>query len=201
MPKLNLHCVLLAAGQSSRYGSPKQLVKINGRCLVTRSFDILASVFGCNISVVVGANAEAVTAQLEGIPQIVENPIWDHGIGASIAAGVNALPDNCDAVVIALADQIAIKADHFAELVELHVSEPDLIHCAEYGGSVGAPVVFPKSYFEQLAKLDSDQGAKHIIEQVMAQDATQVSKLVMPAAALDIDTPSQLQSWLEEEID
>src|SRR5260370_32008401 len=96
---------LRAAGQGSRLGLRKAVVKIEGRTLAERGVDLLRDGGAAPVIVVTGA----VAVHLPGV-QTVHNPDWRSGMGSSLRAGLAALPEDSDAVVVALVDQPLVGA-------------------------------------------------------------------------------------------
>src|SRR5438552_16557921 len=91
----NIGAVILAAGESSRFGRPKQVIEFRGKTLLHRAVDA-ASEAGCApIAVVLGSNREEVARELTQTNVVpIENQNWRSGIGSSIRAGVRGLIDN-----------------------------------------------------------------------------------------------------------
>src|SRR6266513_3778602 len=87
--------VILAAGESSRFGQPRQLIQFRGKSLLHRIVDA-AKKARCSPTVaVIGSDREEVERELKaGGAIIVENENWRLGIGTSIRAGVRVLIDN-----------------------------------------------------------------------------------------------------------
>src|ERR1700736_3539504 len=90
----NIGAVILAAGESSRLGQPKQLLQFRGQTLVRRIVDA-AREGGCSpIVVVIGSDKDKVAGELERTDAvIVENENWNDGMGTSIRSGVQRLID------------------------------------------------------------------------------------------------------------
>lgn len=82
--------MVLAAGSSSRLGSPKQLVRLGGENLLERAVRV-AREAGCGpVVVVLGASADLIRLQCDlGDACVVVNEDWASGMGASVAAGVS----------------------------------------------------------------------------------------------------------------
>ena len=96
---------------------------------------------------------------------IVENRRADAGIGRSIAAGVERA-DTADAVVIALGDMPLVGRKTYSSILTAFSDNPEyLIVAPEYEGRRGHPVLFARPLFNALKTLDSDTGAKGVIEQ------------------------------------
>ncbi len=185
--RVNIAVVVLAAGEASRMGEPKQLLEVNGRPLIRFvAENVLQS--GCGpVTVVIGAHAGKVRAALDGCRvNIVENPRWAEGMGTSIQAGVRSVEEaGADAVILMLADQPLIDATVLKRLAELHRTSGKPIVAADYAGTVGVPVLFARECFPLLLGLAADQGCKGVILKNRAIAAT----MPCPEAEVDIDTP------------
>ena len=184
-----LYALVLAAGDSSRFGSAKQLVRVAGRPLLHTAVTRAAEVTGNALIVVLGAGAARLAPLLKHSPgSIVINREWREGLGSSIRAGVAKLPPACNAVMLLLADQAAVTADDLRRLVGTWRKQPQCIAAALYGGVSGAPAIFPRSAFRELCELRGDVGARALLR----RNAARVVRVPMPSAAIDIDTPEDL---------
>jgi molybdenum cofactor cytidylyltransferase len=184
-----LHAVVLAAGASTRFGSPKQLVRVAGRPLLHSAIAHAADVAGSAVTVVLGAHAAELTPLLtHSQALIVINRDWREGIASSIRTGVSRLPPSCNAVLLMLADQAAVTADDLKRLVSAWRRQPDYIVAARYGMTTGVPAVFPRSVFSDLAALRGDVGARALLQ----RNPERVVRVPMASAAIDIDTPEDL---------
>jgi molybdenum cofactor cytidylyltransferase len=182
--------VLLAAGSSSRFGSPKQLAAVGGRPMLVRVLDALLELEGRDaIAVVLGANADRLgpLVRHESV-NVVLNPDYAQGMAGSIRAGLAAAPADSRGVLIALADQVAVTSDDLRQLVICWQQRPDRIVAAQYTGTTGAPAIFPSELFGELAALQGDRGARALL----SLHADRVVAVPMPSAALDVDTPADL---------
>lgn len=182
--------VILAAGASSRMGTPKQLLVLEGRPLLVRAVEAALASPAWPVVVVLGANAEAIRPLLARLPVLVtENPAWSEGMAASIRAGVTTLRQfsrALDAAVIALCDQPAFSADTIAQLVAAHHATGRGIVAARYAGRNGAPALFRREHFPTLTALTGEEGARALLN----GDANQVAGVDLPQLALDLDTPA-----------
>ncbi len=190
-----LSAIVLAAGGSSRYGRCKQLVKINGSSLVRLAVDKLLPLFSHDrISVVVGANQEAVAQAVRDLPVIVvENEHWQQGLASSLKAGINSLEPDCRAVLITLCDQILITEKHLRQLADKWIADPSRIIASGYAGTLGTPAVIPAEFYPQLLALEGDTGAKSVLR----NNAERVSTLPTPEAEFDLDVPADLEKLLQ----
>jgi molybdenum cofactor cytidylyltransferase len=181
--------VLLAAGASTRFGSPKQLVRIAGRPLLHTVVTRAAEVTGNALIVVLGAGAAELAPLLKHSPgSVVVNRQWREGLASSIRAGVARLPATCAGVMLVLADQAAVTSDDLRRLAGTWRRRPQSIVAALYAGTTGAPAIFPRSTFAELAALRGDAGARSVLR----RSVDRMIRVPMPAAELDLDTPEDL---------
>lgn len=186
--------ILLAAGGSSRMGEagPKQLLPYQGKTLVRHAAQICAATRCQPVFVVIGAQAERVRKELEGLKvSVVENARWREGIGSSIRAGVEAaaqIDPGLDALIFALADQPKVKAGHLDALVEAYERDRPGVVASEYGGGAGVPALFDRRLFGELLALTGDAGAKSVI----ARHRSEAVVLPLPEAEIDVDTPDDI---------
>jgi molybdenum cofactor cytidylyltransferase len=89
-----------------------------------------------------------------------------------------------------LADQPFITASHLNLLRQKYLARSDNpIVAADYDGAVGVPAIFSASVFDDLRSLSGDEGAKRVIKKYGAL----VRTINLPEAAIDIDTPADLE--------
>jgi molybdenum cofactor cytidylyltransferase len=185
--------MLLAAGRSLRFGSPKQLADVHGRPMLTHALNTILGL-GSHVSatVVLGANADQLEPLVHGTSvKPVFNKDHEQGVASSIRAGLSVMPPDTNAVLIALADQVAVTSEDLRRLVDGWEERPDCIVAARYADAIGAPAIFPSSLFAELAALEGDRGAKVLL----MRHAERVVAISMPAAALDVDTPGALDAY------
>lgn len=184
-----LYAIVLAAGASTRFGSPKQLVRIGGRPLLHTVVTRAAEVTGNALIVVLGCGAAELAPLLKHSPgSVVVNRHWREGLASSIRTGVLRLPPTCSGALLLLADQAAVTTDDLKRLAGTWRRRPQCIAAALYAGTAGAPAIFPRSTFSELAALRGDMGARAILR----RSADRLVRVPMPAAELDLDTPEDL---------
>lgn len=178
--------LLLAAGASRRFGSPKPLARFRGHTLVERSVALLRPVCTAGILVVSGAEDQLLRNVLgAGVP-VVHNPHWAAGLAASLACGIRNLPA-ADAVLVLPCDLPAVTGEDLGRLAAAWQEAPDQVAAAAWAGNLGPPAIFPRSRWPALLTLQGDQGARGLLE---AEPG--LIRVPMPSAALDVDTPEDL---------
>jgi CTP:molybdopterin cytidylyltransferase MocA len=187
--KKSLHAIVLAAGASRRFGSPKQLVRFEGQLLIQRVIAAATELVGSAVSVVLGAHAAEITANLPpGTASIVINRGWQEGIGSSIRLAVSRLPGACDGVLVMLGDQPMVGSASLNRLAAAWRRQPRSIVASRYGAVTGVPAIFPRWCFSDLSALRGDQGARVLLSRY----GDHVVRLSHPEAAVDIDYPEDL---------
>ena len=186
----DLQVILLAAGSASRFGSPKLLAEIHGRPLLVRAIETLLEVVARDqLVVVLGADADRLEPLVnQAKVELVLNPEHAKGMAASIRSGLTSVPSNCGAVLIALADQVAVTPDDLRRLIDCWHDQPERIAAAWYDEVAGVPAIFPAAQFAELTKLQGDRGARELLRRL----AGQVVTVAMPSAAVDVDTQADL---------
>lgn len=184
-----LYAIVLAAGPSTRFGSPKQLVRLAGRPLLHTVVTRAAEVTGNALIVVLGSGADQLAPLLKHSPGVVViNRDWREGLASSIRAGIARLPSACTGALLLLADQAGVTTDDLRRLTGTWRKQPQYMAAALYAGTVGAPAIFPRSLFPELAALRGDAGARVVLR----RGADTLVRVPMPSAALDVDTPEDL---------
>ena len=186
-----LGAVLLAGGLSRRFGADnKLLADVGGTPMVGRiAREILAG--GVDpLIVVTGAEHDAYAAALKGLAvRLVPNPLWDEGMGGSIAAGVRALPGDCHGAFIVPADMPNLTAAVLRRLAEAFVHEEGarVVVPVTAGGGQRNPVLWPRHYFAGLAALSGSKGGKSLLDTL--GDARLDVAFDDESLFADIDTP------------
>lgn len=191
MTPTGLDVILLAAGSASRFGSAKLLLDVGGRPMLDRALETLLEVaLRERIVVVLGAHADLLEPRVRpyGV-RVVVNPEHASGIASSLRTGISQLKSDCRGVLVALADQVAVNSDDLERLISTWEDAPDRIAAARYDSVIGVPAIFPAAMRAELANLQGDRGARDLLR----HHATQVVSVPMPSAAVDVDTPEDLQ--------
>lgn len=196
--------LVLAAGASRRFGSPKQLALIDGVPMLQRVIETAQAALppdehGSRITVVLGAHAEAVRAGViersaPPHPEVVVCPDWDSGMAHSLRCGLAALetlgsgPDTPNAALVLLGDTPYITADDLRRLIDAWQVSPDVPAAAQYAETVGVPCVLPRDVWPGLKTLEGDRGAGAWLKARRAANGALIL-LAIPMAAHDVDRP------------
>jgi molybdenum cofactor cytidylyltransferase len=189
--------IVLAAGSSSRLGTSKQLLRIQGESLLVRTIKASIASNANQTIVVLGANAEAhlkATAQFN--IDMVINGNWETGMGSSLKTGLQfALKLNpaITAVVVVVCDQPLLSSDHLNELIRIYLETEKKIVGSHYGGSDGVPALFAQSHFKEILSLNNNEGAKKIIQSHLSE----IARVEFPSGEFDIDTQEDYQRFLK----
>lgn len=188
--------LILAAGNSSRLGEPKQLLDFKGKSLLRHvaeeSLKITKSVV-----VVTGANSIEISKEINDLKLIItENRIWNEGMGSSIYIGFNQLLNSFPAIencIVSVCDQPFIEASVFSELIQMQQDSQKGIIASKYADTVGTPVLFTKRYFTDLSKLTGQEGAKKLLQKFKDD----IAEINFEKGAIDIDTQNDYQQLIQ----
>jgi molybdenum cofactor cytidylyltransferase len=193
----NIAAVILAAGGSSRFGRPKQLIQFRGKTLLRRIFDAVSEANCSPIVVVIGDAKVEVRKELEPTnATVVENENWQRGIGTSIRVGAQHLIDNSadvDAIILLVGDQPFVNAAIIRELIALRAKTQKAIVASSYANTLGVPAIFDRICFSELLALDNSSGAKSIV----LSNKQRVAEFPFPNGKVDIDT---MEDWEKLEL-
>ncbi|HMC01970.1 MAG TPA: nucleotidyltransferase family protein [Flavobacteriaceae bacterium] len=186
--KLNIAILILAAGESKRMGTPKQLLKWKNTTLLGHTIQV-SETLNLKTFVVLGANFEEIKNSISSRSiQILNHENWKNGLGSSIAFGVDYIFKNeldIEAILIVLADQPLINSEYLNSMISVFEKGKNQIIASSYkDGKKGVPVLFDKIYFKELAQLSNDKGAKRLIEKY----TDKVVLLNAESMVSDIDT-------------
>lgn len=181
--------VILAAGASTRFGRPKQLLDWGSAPLAAHVADVALSAGLAPVLVVLGCQAEAVHAALSRRPvQIVMNWRWQEGMSTSVQIGLASLPPETEAAIFLQCDQPLITADLLRALVaRFEETGAPIVH-PTHAGQRSTPALFARRLFPELAAVAGDEGGRSLIARY-AGDVAAV-EVADPDALADVDTPA-----------
>jgi molybdenum cofactor cytidylyltransferase len=186
-----IYAVVLAAGESRRFGSPKLLEYLDGETLVGRAALLARQCCGERSVLVTGHRAEDVAAAAGGRCAIIlENRRYRDGLGTSIALAARSLASRADALLLLLADQPLIDVEHLRRLTETWSGAADEIVATAYAGTAGPPVLMPQDTFPALTRLRGDRGARSLLE----SGGHPLRLVNCEAAGVDVDDVADLEA-------
>jgi len=198
---MSVGAVILAAGSSSRMGSPKQTLQFQGKSLLRRAA-LAALGAGCRpVVVVTGAHAELCRRELDGLDvQEVLNISWETGMASSVRAGIEGLVTmdaDVAAAVLLLCDQPHVTSDVISSLLAAHKATGSSVIASAYGGSFGVPALFSVTLFTELTRLEGTSGAKEVIR----RHASEARFLNFYGGDVDVDTPDDFSRLIEKDVE
>jgi CTP:molybdopterin cytidylyltransferase MocA len=160
--------IVLAAGQATRFGGPKQLALVGGRPLVQHAVDAAHDGGVDEIVVVLGAFADEIESRLE-LPanaRIERNPAFAEGQSTSLRAGIRAAPAGAEAVVVLLADQPGVTAAEVRAVIRTFEQSGGPAVRASYRGTPGHPILLARSLFPEVLAGGGDEGAREVLRRL-----------------------------------
>ena len=189
--------IILAAGSSSRIGSPKQLLSFNESTLLGYTIE-QAKLARHPLLIILGAYADEIKKEIKQEDlHIIENIEWRKGMASSIRCGVNAMLSKfppCDAVIFLTCDQPYVDTALINKLISVHKHTRKSIVATDYGEAIGPPVLFHKKLFPELLKLEGDTGARMIVDEYKSERTT----VYFPTGIVDIDTMADYEYFKKD---
>lgn len=179
--------VILAAGYSYRMGQPKQLMPCKGVSLLQLAINAAMDSGSRPVLVILGAHYEAILPTLTDKEiTILYNNNWEEGMASSIRQGIQHLQTDSkiSKVILMLCDQPFVDASILESLVSTQAKTGKKIVSCFFSNTNGPPVLFDRSFFEELLLLKGDEGAKKLL----INHSSELSTVNFPLGANDIDT-------------
>ncbi|MFN3782805.1 MAG: NTP transferase domain-containing protein [Spirosomataceae bacterium] len=188
--------VLLAAGASSRMGTPKQLLPIGSKNMIQTLIDEALKTSCYPITVVLGANKAKIVPALVDMPiNLVDNANWESGMASSIKMGLIGsymIEKNIDSILFLTSDMPYVTSGYIQEIIRKAEETEALIIASKYGGTVGIPALFKREIFTDLLELTGEEGARKLIQ----QNKEKLALVDFPNGAFDLDTPEDYASFI-----
>lgn len=195
-PPPRIGAVLLAAGSASRMGhQPKCLLELDGVPLIRRLLTALSGAGADELVVVLGHYADRIEPVVRDFPvTLVHNPDPDAGQISSLRLGLQALPGQIDAVLVALADQPLIHSQDIRDLIGAYRMRPADTEVVQptVDGLPGNPVVFSQTVREQILASEARVGCRQWQQahpQAVHRWATTNTRY-----RTDVDSPDDIES-------
>jgi molybdenum cofactor cytidylyltransferase len=183
---MTISCVVLAAGISSRLGSPKQLLDLDGVPVLQHVLAAVDAAACDEIVVVLGHEAARIAAAvaLPARARIVLNDRFAEGQSTSLLAGLEAVDEAAEAALIVLGDQPRVPPSAYEAVLSSWDGVSDVVRPL-YDGVPGHPVLIARRAFGNFGNLTGDTGARAITD----RPGVEVREVNLPGPApVDIDT-------------
>jgi molybdenum cofactor cytidylyltransferase len=190
--------IVLAAGESSRFGQPKQLLDWKGQPFVRAVAQTAIEAGLSPVVIVTGANAPLIELAVKDLNvTVVHNEEWKSGQGSSIRTGIKHLTEDrkIGSAIFLLTDQPQVSASVLRALAEKHAQGLYSVVAPMVMDQRANPVLFDRLTFPDLLLLEGDVGGraifhKHRVEYLPWHD----DRLL-----LDVDTPEMYQRLISDE--
>ena len=188
--------IVLAAGRSRRMGTQKLLLPYGGQTVIGQVVDQVLGGPIDRLVVVTGCDHDRVVAALAGRElSFVHNPEPEAEMLSSVRCGLGALPVGCEAVLVVLGDQPAIRGEIVRGLVDAYRESRKAIVVPVHGGRRGHPVLFATRFVDDVQGRYDDVGLKGLLEE-HADDVLEV-EAESDSVLMDLDTPEEYRRALE----
>lgn len=179
--------LILAAGNSSRLGEPKQLLNFKGKSLLRHVSEESLKI-SKSVVIVTGSNHSEISNEIKDLEIVItENINWNEGMGSSIHIGFKKLLKSFPEIVnciVSVCDQPFISASVFSELIKMQKDSQKGMVASKYADTLGTPVLFTNKYFQDLSNLSGQEGAKKLLRKYKGD----IAAIHFENGAIDIDT-------------
>ncbi|MFH0877882.1 MAG: nucleotidyltransferase family protein [Candidatus Omnitrophota bacterium] len=191
-------CILLAAGESARFGSPKPLARLGPLTVIESILKNLLGTALDEIILVLGANAKEITAVLPPDKRLraVTNEEFRQGQTLSFKKGLRALTPLSGGVMLLPVDMPCIRMETFDLLLKTFSKHPDRILIPSYRNKNGHPPIFPIVLKEEFLDLENTEP----VSTIQRRHAEQI--LCFPVedqgVVLSFNTPTEFQKVIKK---
>ncbi len=180
MRPIDIACIVLASGQSKRFGVADKLeAKLDGKTVLEMVIDTVNSVGFGQVYIVS-------QYELQGHFKWIENIDPEKGQGHSLRLGLRtAIENKWDNVVIALGDMPLVKSVNFVNMIsEIHKKQMVVSDCE---GVRMPPACFGRKVMDQILEDKSAKGARHFFDKIQPTTVK-----IDAESCQDVDTPEDL---------
>ena len=193
--------IILAAGESTRFGRPKQLLRLKDKCLIEWVLDAAINSKLSRVVLVVGCAHQKV---LQALPEKLQhsklsieiNPEYKKGQSHSLRVGLSKVKDDFPAVMFLLGDQPMLNSATINILLERFWADDKDVCVPIYRGKRKTPAIFGRRFYTQLMGIRGDMGARQLIDE--NPDRVLTVEMDNPLCFLDIDTPQDYENLLPQ---
>jgi len=193
--------IILAAGAATRFGQPKQLLRLKEKYLIERVLDAALNSRLSRVVLVLGYAHQKILQALAEKTQhsklhIEVNPHYKKGQSHSLRVGLAAVKNDFPAVTFLLGDQPMLNSATINTLLERFWSGDKDICVPTYRGRRKNPVIFSRRLYNHLMDIKGDTGARQLIDDNPDQVLT--IEIDDPLCFFDVDTPQDFKNLKKE---
>ncbi len=191
-----ISAIVLAAGQATRFGQCKQVLRLGGKTILDHALDNLRGSKIDDIVIVLGAHADEIREKVRllesSVERVVTNFDFASGMSTSIQAGLRALPESAEAAMIVLGDQPFVTPRTIDLLIDAYRRTRGNVIVPTYNGVRGNPVMVDRSLFGEMLGIRGDVGCRAIFGEL----ADSIVKVPVDdrGVLIDIDTREDLDT-------
>ena len=193
--------IILAAGASTRFGQPKQLLRLKDRYLIEWVLDAALNSKLSRIVLVLGYAHQKVLKALDEKLQhsklyIEINPQYNKGQSHSLRVGLSKVKDDFAAVMFLLGDQPMLNSATINILLEKFWAAEKDVCVPFYRGKRKTPAIFGRRFYAQLMDIKGDRGARQLIDE--NPDRVLTVEMDNPLCFFDIDTQQDFENLFRQ---
>ncbi|BCU68185.1 4-diphosphocytidyl-2C-methyl-D-erythritol kinase [Sulfolobales archaeon HS-7] len=188
---MQIGVVVLAAGQSKRFGSNKMLAEIRGVPIIKWTLSIYQ---GFERVIIVGKDAGKMLELLKN-EVVIYNPTYEKGMSTSLKLGIKFFHDK-HGILVALGDMPFIKRETVSKILGSFSLECSAV-VPVYSNIPGNPVLLGKRIFQSVLTLEGDRGAKKLLEERKDVCFIDVDD---DGVTLDVDTPEDFALFFQRQV-
>ena len=160
-----IYAILLAAGESKRMGTLKQILPFGKSTVIETIIDSLLESDIEKVRVVLGYRSEEISGVIGNRKvDIVINNNYKNGMLSSIKCGISSLPENAEAFLLCLVDQPTIAPSDINKLIKAYRKSGKGIIIPAYNGKRGHPIIFDRKYIDDIINLKEDgDGLREVV--------------------------------------
>jgi molybdenum cofactor cytidylyltransferase len=179
---MRIAAVVLAAGASTRFGSPKQLARLGDRTIFESVIELARA---ANLSPIIAVVAPGIAVPADVVPVVNADPAA--GLSRSLRMGIAALSEDVDAAVVLLGDQPTLSVDTVRAIIAAAPGDRPVI-AARADGRLGPPILLTRDAFGLAQGATGDEGLRSIL----ADHPELVTPVDFHEHAPDVDTQADL---------
>lgn len=186
--------IILAAGESSRFGHPKQLLTWQGKPFIRHVAERALAGGLDPVLVITGAIVEPIREALQGLPvQLINNRDWRDGQASSVRAGVEEVNTKAGAAIFLMSDIPQVPVELVRSLIQAHCQARVQIVAPRVQGRRANPVLFDRDCFFDLSNLTGNTGGRILFDEYPVTWIDWDN----PFDVMDIDNPEEYDQFIK----